>query len=117
MTLGEYLLFSLLALVIVATMGYYFLIVPWRRRIQVSQHAVNDTDTDYHTAQLYQVEGRQILVIPRECELAFRNIKLRRLSGVLLIYPRTENSSELAERLLPNANSSHNSVDDKTKPD
>lgn len=117
MTLGEYLLFSLLVLVIIATMGYYFLIVPWRRRIFASQHAGNDTDTDYHTAQLYQVKGRQILVIPRECELAFINIKLRRLSGVLLIYPRTENGSELAERLLPKANSDHNVVDDKAMPD
>jgi len=116
-TLGQYLLFSLLGLVITVTISYYFIIVPGMRRIQASQHEVTDTDTDYHSAQLYRVEGRQILVIPRECELAFRNIKLRRQSGILLIYPRTENGSELAERLLPKANSDHNVVDDKAGPD
>lgn len=111
MTIGQYLLLSLLTFSFTIAIGYYLLIAP-RLRKNTASPDLTDTDTDYHTAQLYRVEGRQILVIPRECELDFNNIKLRRVSGVLMVYPQSLNGSELAERILAKA---PNPVDDNSR--
>lgn len=103
MTIGQYLLLAAVAYPATGLLCYVFIYKPAKRKINGRYSSMEseelDPDTEFVTGKLYRVEGRQVLVIPSECELSVSRINIRRKSGALVIYPRDRAWSECAELL------------------
>jgi virulence-associated protein VagC len=59
-----------------------------------------ESDTECVPGRLYRIEGRQVMVIPAECELNVSRVKILRVSEALIIYPRDKTWADYAD-LLP----------------
>lgn len=49
------------------------------------------------TGSVNWVEGRQVLVIPTECELSVSKVKIKRVADGMIIYPVDQTWEEYAE--------------------
>lgn len=107
MTIGQYLLLAAVTYPSVGFCCYYFIYKPAKRKMTERYSAVESEDqkpdTEYYTGKLYRLEGRQVLVIPAECELSVSRIKVRRLPEALVIYPRDITWSKYADLLPANS--------------
>lgn len=102
MNIGQYLLLAAIGYLVTGYLCYLFIFKSAKRRIyeRYSSEEQDESDSEFITGRLYRVEGRQILVVPAECELSVSRVKIRRQSGALVIYPRDQSWSECSE-LLP----------------
>ena len=99
MSVGLYLLLATSGMILTAYLSYFFIVKPGMRKIHARIDSLEppETDTAFFTGRLYRVEGRQVLVVPTECALSVSNVKIRRLAGALVIYPRDKTWADYPE--------------------
>lgn len=94
MTIGQYLLLAGAGYAATGYLCYLFIYKPAKRRISEQYSSLQseelEPDTESVSGRLYRVEGRQVLVVPAECELSVSRVKIRRHSEALVIYPRNK---------------------------
>lgn len=90
MSVGVYFLLAISCMILTGYLSYLFIVKPRMRKIYARIHSEEppETDTEFFTGDLYRVEGRQVLIIPKDCELRVSSVKVRRHSGALVIYPK-----------------------------
>lgn len=103
MTVPQYLLIAAIFYTITGFFCYYFIYKPAKRKLLASVSKAQPlTDTESYRSELHEVEGRQVLVVPAECELGVSRVSMKRLSGGLVIYPSDKAWSDYA-RLIAEA--------------
>ncbi|KKO45775.1 hypothetical protein WG68_08650 [Arsukibacterium ikkense] len=104
MTIGQYLLLAAVGYAATGYLCYRFIFKPAKRKIyerySPEESEILEPDTEFAPGRLYRVEGRQVMIVPTECELSVSRVKIRRVSEALVIYPRDRAWSEYAD-LLP----------------
>lgn len=98
MTIGQYFLLAAIVYPVTGYLCYLFIYKPAKRKIY-SQYSVKPEapETESVTYSLNQVEGRQVLVIPTECELSVSKVKIKRVADGMIIYPTDQTWEEYAE--------------------
>lgn len=90
MTIGQYLLLAAILYPATGYLCYLFIYKPAKRKI-TERYSVRskamESDTETFSGELYRIEGRQVLVIPTECELGVSAVRIKRVAGVLTINP------------------------------
>lgn len=98
MSIGEYLIFATLGMGATFALSYHFIVKPRLYEIKESFYSAElEPDTEYVPGRLYRIEGRQVLVVPAECELTLSRVKIRRVAGALVIYPRDKTWADYAD--------------------
>jgi len=98
MTIGQYFLLAAIVYPVTGYLCYLFIYKPAKRKINARYSVKPEaTETESVMGSLNRVEGRQVLVIPTECELSVSMVKIKRVAGGLIIYPTDKTWEEYAE--------------------
>lgn len=99
MTVAQYFLLGAIGFIVTFYIGYLTMIKPALSNYRASDDDEPEADTDSLPCRLYRVEGRQVLVLPDECEFSISKVMVRRVSGAVVLYPASKTWADCAAML------------------